>query len=146
MLARRGIITRRTTSQGDISSFLSSQMVHATAETPVSATVRTVMRGAITLTGERIHSSNYVAPTNFCPSTNLRNSRRRVCARGGLREWERRRRAESVPGRGLRLTVSPVSRVFQLAQAAPDTCILDTYVIHTRILYRSAKVVELHIR
>lgn len=50
----------------------------------MSAAVRTVMRGAITLTGERIHSSNYVALTNFCPSANLRNSRRRICARGGL--------------------------------------------------------------
>lgn len=52
----------------------------------VSAVVRTVMRGAITLTDERIYSGNYDAPTNFCPSANLRNSRRWIYVRGGLSE------------------------------------------------------------
>jgi len=76
--------------QGDVSSFFFREW-RTWGRKLVSAAVRTVMRGAITLTGERIHSSNYVAPTNFCPSVNLRNSRRRICARGGLRGEERAR-------------------------------------------------------
>lgn len=84
-----------------------------------SAAVRAVMRGTITLTGERIHSSNYVAPTNFCPWANLRNFRRRVRARGDLsREGGGRREGR----RGSRVTADRFagSRVSR-SQAVPDT-------------------------
>lgn len=96
----------------------------------MSAAVRTVMRGAITLTGERIHSSNYVAPTNFCPSTNLRNSRRRICARGGLLGVGARgdeRGTAAAPGWGLRLTISPVP-AFSRSQAVADIHVLVEYI------------------
>lgn len=50
------------------------------------------MRGAITLTGERIHSSNYAAPTNFCPWANLRNSALRIRGCVGRGGWQRGRK------------------------------------------------------
>lgn len=102
------------------------------------------MRGAITLTGERIHSSNYVAPTNFCPSVNLRNSRRRICAREGLRG--ERMRSAWVGGYGWPFRRFPHFPAFTSGSRRPCICRTHRQNVYERRQIHSQRLYNFYIR